>query len=256
MGRILAGIVMLLLLAATVLSGEPDGQPTRLPLPIGVMALDEAKLSYFNQCLEPEDQIMFPAEHADAMAKVAKAQKGIMIRGQEFAKAEQIIASGKEKGASHAAFNLEGPIPVAEIVRQQQAVYTLARKAGMSYTFAPTVVNLRQYYKDFVPHADILVLQSQRYQTDADYKELVTGLIANIKKANPRVRVWVQVSVNPPGNRDISAAAVLRCIHDIAGTADGICLFYHPTRWATLQAVMTQLRPLPDKDRHPDDQGL
>ncbi len=60
--------------------------------------------------------------------------------------------------------------------------------------------------------------------------------------SNPNVEVWVQVSVNPPGNPHITADQVVSRIMEISGMVDGIWIYYHKSRWAIAKEVVEKLR--------------
>lgn len=71
----------------------------------------------------------------------------------------------------------------------------------------------------------------------------MTDLVAAIRQARPGLKVWVQVSVNPVENPQITAQEVLEDIYQIANIADGILIYYEPERWEVARQVIEQIRP-------------
>jgi hypothetical protein len=68
-------------------------------------------------------------------------------------------------------------------------------------------------------------------------------LIDGIKSANPNVKVWVQVSVNPPHKQQILPEEVIHDIQLVADSADLIWIFFAPNKVNVMEEVFKNLRP-------------
>ena len=186
-------------------------------------------MNFFNQLAGNYDIVSYKSATLDLGDTQSVGEKSLTY-GQETI--EEIIALAKAKGLKKIAFNLESHQTMEELVAEEKKFYEMVKPYGIEATFAPTVVilaeNMNNYGGSFALYADVLGLQSQRYQLEPDYEKIVEDLIYKIKQVNPKVKVNVQVSVNPPAKRDITAAEVIANIEAIKDKADGIRIFYSP----------------------------
>jgi hypothetical protein len=148
----------------------------------------------------------------------------------------------KSSGVTILGYDLEEAIPKEELISREEEMQTAAGKNELLYVFGPTLLKLENFYDDFARHADAILLQSQHYQTNQEYEDQVEGLIEKIKSSNPDVQVWVQVSVNPRANRNITADEVIDEIQLIADRADLIWIYYVPKSAPTMEEIFKKLR--------------
>lgn len=212
-------------------------------LSIGLGVDRSPDLAFLNEKFRENDIAMVRDRNAEVSKEIKKAKRCLVIGSKAAAQASDLSEKVKRFGINQLGYNLEGKLTYEELVNGEKKVLGLARELGLEYIFGPGVRQLEKYYKDFALYADIIVLQSQRYQTNADYQQTVTNLIAKIRMANPRVKVWVQVSVNPPGDRGISVERVKQNINSIKDSVDGIFIFYIPSRWPQVKELISWLRP-------------
>jgi hypothetical protein len=241
----------LLAALAVASTGAPAADLTSLPLGVGLGTA--ASLNFLNAHLRATDYMAARATDLGQLAQVAAAQRFLMLGVDDFPQAASLIGEAGAVGATLVGFNLEGPLTKDDLVSQERQVGQLVKAAGLTYVFGPTETALEEYFADLAPWADVIVLQSQRFQTSPDYAATVATLVGKIRAANPAVKVWAQVSVNPPGNRALTAAETLANIGQIAAVVDGVHIFYSPgdpDRWAIAMQVIESLRPAPAIRRH------
>ena len=172
-------------------------------------------------------------------------RKELLFGDPMFDVADSLVREALNHDVTRIAFNLEADYDVDEFVRREKAIGVLVRGYGLEYSFGPDLGHLILFYSDFAPHADVIVIQSQRWQTHSDYKDKVKNLVDQIKGVNPDVKVWIQVSTAPPDNREITASEVLDDIEQIYDFVDGVFIFHPPaieSRWEVAKAVIETLR--------------
>ena len=212
-------------------------------MPLGVGLQDASQLRLINQKLIAGDHVSAHSEQLALLSKVQNADLVFILRGAEFADAARLIGEAKKVGVRLVGFNLEGPLGAEELASKEKAVADVVHAAGMTFLFAPTARSLQTGYKSFVGPADAIMVQSQHYETASDYRQTVSALIAKLKAAKPGLKVWVQVTVNPPGDRNIAVDEVLQRVGDLHGIADGVFVFWAPFRRAAGEVVVARLRP-------------
>jgi len=163
-------------------------------------------------------------------------------RDEPLTDVETVISEAKALGVTMLGYNLEEALPREDLISREREMQRIASENDLRYAFGPTLLKLERYYDDFARYADIIVLQSQRYQTTEEYEERLEGLIERIRSANPGVRVWVQVSVNPPAKRDITPDEVISDIQLIADRADLIWIYFVPRTAPVMEEVVKRLR--------------
>ncbi len=153
-----------------------------------------------------------------------------------------IISEAKAIGITMLGYNLEKALPKEDLISKEREMQRIAGENDLLFAFGPTLLKLERYYDDFARYADVIILQSQRYQTTEEYEERVEGLIERIRADNPEVKVWVQVSVNPPEKRDVTPDEVLSDIPLVADKADLILIFFRPKTASVMEEVFKRLR--------------
>ncbi len=211
-------------------------------IPLGVGVWDSVTLDFLNKALGPNDIIAYRPQNEGLMSAPTTARKMLVFGDQDYGQAATLIQDAKTMGAALIGFNLEGQLTREELLEKAREVGKLVKEADLRYMFGPKVADLEKYFPALSRIANILLFQSQNFQTQPNYKQTLGMAIARIKKMNPNVRVWVQVSVNPPGNRTLTVEQVLKNIAAVADMADGIFLFYNPTRWDVAKDVIIKLR--------------
>jgi hypothetical protein len=215
-----------------------------LDIPIGIGIYDAAEISFFNQYALEHDVIAVRQQIIGLLDDIKTGQKMLVVgpKDETSSDLELIITEAKEKGATILGYNLETALEKEDLITREQRMGKIASEQDMTYAFGPTLRKLMNYHSDFASNADIIILQSQRFQTSNDYEQKVEDLIAKTKSSNPEVKVWVQVSVNPPENRNITAKEVIQNINSISDKADLVWIFFAPGRAALMEEVFKELR--------------
>jgi hypothetical protein len=225
---------------------ETDPAPAEetLSIPLANGIWDADNVTVFNRYAREQDVIAARTPFLDLLGDVEIGHKMVLLapRDEEGTDIPSVIAEAKTKGVTMLGYNLETALPKEDLVSKEKEMQSVAGAHGLQYAFAPTLLKLTKHYDDFVRHADIIVLQSQRFQTRGDYEERVEELIAKIRSANPEVKVWVQVSVNPPEKRSVTPDEVIDNIQRIADQADLIWIFFAPKRASVMEEVFKRLR--------------
>lgn len=240
--------------ATSQVGTETDPVPAEetLSIPLGIGIWDADNVTVFNRYAREQDVIAARTPFLDLLGDVEIGQKMVFLAPGDEAGTDirSTIAEAKTKGVTMLGYNLETALPEEDLVYKEKEMQRVARAHGLVYAFAPTLLKLTKYYDDFVRYADIVILQSQRFQTKKGYEERVEELITAIRSANPRVKVWVQVSVNPPEDRHVTPDEVVSDIQRIADQADLIWIYFTPKRASVMEEVFKRLRQPggPDKE--------
>ena len=244
---ILLTVLIALSLTFTLHLKRPTSYDTtgELNTPIGVGIANPENIDFLNSRLKSHDIIAVRPHLIAYLNMVETGRKTLVFGNFYYENASQIIKDAKSLGAVIIGFNLEGPFTKEEMLNKEKAVYQIVKAYNLTYMFGPTVNQLQKNYKDYVKYTDIIIIQSQRFQLEENYRAIIEEIASNIRKANPNVEVWVQVSVNPPMNRYITAEEVVRNILDIADFVDGVWIFYTAQRWNVAKEVISVLRPQP-----------
>ncbi|HEC95127.1 MAG TPA: hypothetical protein ENI45_04085 [Thermoplasmatales archaeon] len=215
-----------------------------IEVPLGVGIMHPSHIGFLNQRMREYDIVAVRPHYIDFLEEIETGQKTLVFGAEDFGNISFLIDEAKERGVQIIGYNLEGPYSMEEMVQQEQTVYQMVKSRNLTFMFGPTLLNLERYYADFTPYTDIIVFQSQHYQTRDNYRDLVVDLICRIKSVNPEVKVWVQVSVNPPESPEITVEEVVANIYGISDVADGVWIYYHSSRWEVTQRVLRILRPI------------
>jgi hypothetical protein len=211
-------------------------------LAIGISSPESVAI--FNKVATEQDVIAARLPYVDLLGEVKTGQKMLVLGpgDEEAFELESLIAEVKAKGVSILGYNLETALPEGELVDREARMQRLASEGELLYVFGPTLGKLMKHYDSFARHADVLLLQSQRFQAAADYEGQTEALIEKIRAANPGVQVWVQVSVSPPEKGNLTAEQVVHDIQLVADKADLIWVFFSPKTISTMEEVLMQMR--------------
>ena len=250
--RYLQGFVLFLMLSVLFLPATPSlalakSQTAPLNLPIGLLLRSNQMIDYFNARLLPGDVVLKVtsgnSKDLQPLTKIRVAQKMIGFPKTYSGDPSKILAEAKSKGILMVGYDLEGSLTVQEKVKRERQLYQAARRQGLTFMFNPGHRDLERNYKSYAPYTNAFLFGSQGYQHLDNYAQIVAQKVAQFKQAKPGIQVWVQVSVNPPGDPNRSAQKVLADIQAIAPVADGIFIYYNPERWAVVQAILNEIRP-------------
>ena len=233
-------------------NGKQSGaEPLDVPIGLVMRSVAEGEIEFLNQRLLPDDlvlRLMFRDEvDLEILDQITASQKGLGLRASFEGDPSPLLALAKAKGITVVAYDLEGHLGLSaeETLAREETMYNAVRQQNLTFMFGTRQRLIERYYQKFASYTDVLVVQAQHYQTLADYKVIVTDLVAAIRQARPGLKVWVQVSVNPVENPQITAQEVLEDIYQIADIADGIFIYYEPERWEVARQVIEQIRPSP-----------
>ena len=228
------------------LGAEASPAPTKetldIPLAIGIYNWDN--VAFFNKYASERDVIGARPPFMDFLDDVDIGKKILVFapRDEPLTDVGPVVSEAKARGITILGYNLETALPKEDLINREMGMQRFASEDDLLYVFGPTLLKLERYYDDFARHADIILLQSQRYQTREEYEERVEKLIEKIRSANPEVKVWVQVSVNPPEKRHVTPDEVISDIQLIADKADLIWIYYRPRTASVMEEVFKRLR--------------
>jgi len=209
---------------------------------LGFKVASAEQVEFFNQYSQPQDTIAVGIKEV-GLLKNAKTQNKSLIYGGEIS-TDEAIAAAKANNIQVIFFNKEKTRSAEELAQAEKEAYGKVKAAGLTFGFAPTGRMLAAYYQSFVYDADIIGYQTQSIQTEPNYDQTVKDLIGKMKALNPKIEVWAQVSVNPPGDRTITADKVITNINSLAGVVDQIKIFFNqqPDRVAVMEEVFKNAR--------------
>lgn len=215
-----------------------------LGIPLGIGIWDSENVAFFNRYAREQDVIGARPPYLDLLDDVEVGQRMFFVGGRDepFTDIGSMISEARAIGVTMLGYNLETALPREELTAKEMQLQQIASDNDLVYAFGPTLAKLERYYEDFGRYADVLILQSQRYQTMAEYEEVVEELIERIRSTNPEVKVWVQVSVNPPQKREITPDEVIQHVELIADKADLIWIYFAPQRAPVMEEVFRRLR--------------
>ncbi len=218
------------------------GETLEIPLGIGIYEADN--VAFFNRYAGEQDVILArpPLMHLLNDVEIGKKKLLFAPRDEPLTDVGTIISEAKAIGITMLGYNLEKALPKEDLISKEREMQRIAGENDLLFAFGPTLLKLERYYDDFARYADVIILQSQRYQTTEEYEERVEGLIERIRADNPEVKVWVQVSVNPPEKRDVTPDEVLSDIPLVADKADLILIFFRPKTAPVMEEVFKRLR--------------
>lgn len=261
-----------------VLSGLSWRQQSSTLFPLGIHLVPDADINTFwnNHALSTDVSTGWPAN----INFVAGSSAGVKVLTYgEGVDPEATMNSAVSAGIKMVMANLEQITDISALLAREASDYQLAKSKGLTFIFAPMGTTLKQYYSynDFamLKNADMIFYQTQIMQDNAtllgttdpsaqitQYASIVKDLIHQMRPYIPQRKVWVQVSVNPPQNRNTTADRVIQYIDSItdgsADSPDEIQIFYkytdYPEQIPVLKQVIEHYRPVPTPTPTPDTQ--
>ncbi|OGO68432.1 MAG: hypothetical protein A2Z49_08415 [Chloroflexi bacterium RBG_19FT_COMBO_56_12] len=213
----------------------------KIPIGIGIWAADDVAI--FNKYAQPQDVIAARPPYLDYLKQVEIGRKMLNFNPKdEGTDRGPVIEQAKAMGVEILGYNLEAALPLDQYIQKETEAQEAAAQANFFFVFGPTLGNLLKNFDTYVQYADAIIVQSQRFQATADYLEQTSQIISDIRQANPKIEIWVQVSVNPPENPNISPDQVVSEIQSIADQADLIWIFFAPKMAPAMEEVLQKLR--------------
>lgn len=215
-----------------------------LEIPLGIGIYEAEQVAFFNRYAREEDVISArpPFMHLLEDVEVGRKMLNFNPRDEPLTDVDTIMAEARAMGVTILGYNLETALAEDQLVGKEREMQARAEENDLLYAFGPLIVKLMKNYDRFAPYADVLVLQSQRFQMTVEYESTVEDLIAEIKSINPDVEVWVLVSVNPPEQRHVTADEVIGDIRLVADKADLIWIYFGPRTAPVMEEVFKGLR--------------
>jgi hypothetical protein len=224
-------------------TGDTSAPSIRLDAPLSLGLLEGVDYDFLQQHLRSDDYVVVHVRNVKSLDRVSGTKRLLILTPEDVKNMQRTLALAESQDIDMISYNLEGQLTVEDLVAGSSSVYEQVKDAGIPFMFGPTLNHLARYYADLAPHADAIIIQSQRMQTSDDYGENVKELIANLKAANPDLEVWVQISIVPPPDREVPVETVLKEIESIADSVDGLFLFYTMDRWDEVKEIITAVRP-------------
>ncbi len=224
---------------------EPPRDGAELHLGTNLTAVDADVVAWVNRHWLPGDISSVRPQNLALLDGVQVGQKELLFSDALLDQAESLIREAKSHGVTRISANLERQYTLEEHVALEQQIAALVHAQGLVFCFGPTLGQLLQGYGQFALHADIIAVQAQRWQMDADFGEKLRDLVSKTKAANPAMRVWVQLSTHPPGYGAIDADQLLTCVQQVPEGVDGVFLFHPPGvtgSWEIARAALERLR--------------
>lgn len=273
-------LVVLLLLAGIGVGAYLVQKPTNLlpkasgpaptltaSFPLGIHLVPDADINTFwnNHALSTDVSTGWPPNINFVVGSSAGVK--VLTYG-DGADPEATMNSAVSAGIKMVMANLEQITDIGALLTRETSDYQLAKSKGLTFIFAPMGTTLFKYYSynDYamLKNADMIFYQTQILQDNATllgttdpsaqitkYASTVKDLINKMRPHVPTGKVWVQVSVNPPQNRNTTADRVIQYIDSItdgsADSPDEIQVFYkytdYPEQIPVLKQVIEHYRP-------------
>ncbi|HDM67148.1 MAG TPA: alpha/beta hydrolase, partial [Thermoplasmatales archaeon] len=211
--------------------------------PIGLGVGDESHLEFLNERLREEDILAVKPHLMSLLDEIKTGRKTLVFNANYYSEVEDLIEEALEKNVEIIGYNLEGPYTIDEMIEQERRVYNLTREHGLLFMFGPTLHAIMKNYEVFTQYTDMILVQVQSLQTMNDFRSRVERIIDNISTVNPDVEIWIQLSINPPGNRNLTVDEFLEDIYEVEDLVDGIWIFYLNSRWSDVKEILGELRP-------------
>jgi len=206
-------------------------------LPIGIGIMDESHLEFLNERMQDGDILAVRPHLMNLLDNVKVGIRTLVFSADYYSEVESLIEDAVDRKVGIIGYNLEGAYTLEEMIEQEKTVYNLTKQYDILFMFGPTLTKLIKYYKEFVKYTDIILIQAQHLQTMEDLRGKLEEIIHNISTINPDVDIWVQLSVNPPDGRDLTAEEFLEDMNEIEDLIDGIWIFYVNSKWPIVKDV-------------------
>lgn len=211
--------------------------------PVGIGVVDESHLEFLNERMKDVDILAVKPHLMNLLDEIIVGRKTLVFGADYYSEVEDLIENAVENDVEIIGYNLEGPYAVEEMIAQEKTVYNLTKQHNLLFMFGPTLTKLIKYYEEFVKYTDIILIQAQHLQTMEDFRVELEEIIHRISAVNPDIGIWVQLSLNPPENRNLSAEEFINDMEEVADLADGIWIFYYDSKWPILMEVLNEIRP-------------
>jgi len=241
--KIAAGFV----LAALTLCGSGTAAPVPgglLDIKIGAFVLGN-NVPFFNKTAGPDDLVVVRPQNLFLLQEITAGRKTVMLGLPDLPHARAILTQAKNLGATAVGLSLEGNPKIEidrELLAKAIAFAKTAKKAGFGFVLIPRPSAQGFRLQPWLSLVDAVILPGQGAQPKDDFAQIVGGIITRVKAAAPAVKVWVQVTVNPPRDGTLTAEAVLAKIAEISSLVDGIFVAYAPKNWPTAKTVILRLK--------------
>ena len=218
-------------------------QTSSFPLGINISLSESTAYDFWNTHALSTDIV---SSYVKDINLLTSAEAGIKFLFTQFNNPEASMDLAVSHNIGYVTANIETTDLDLQIA-SESAQYSMAKAKGLKFIFAPMGYILEESYsyQDYamLKNADYIFYQTQYLQDSSrnlgttdpsqqitNYAARVKGLISKIKPYIVEHKVWVQVSVNPPDNRCITAERVIQYIDSIEdgsqNSPDGIIIFY------------------------------
>lgn len=230
-----------------------SGPPTNSSFELNIRIDNMDDVTFWNQYALSIDHVHAWAPNISYLTHVKTPHKSLTYGKIEDT--QLTISLAKENGIEAIDFNREKTNDCTVLIQEEQLAYQEVHQAGRIFYFVPTGKMLQKCYQQYpqlLQNTDAIIYQTEAIQgVDQNYTQTVHTLIQNIKQMKPGIPVWVQVSVNPPSNRNLDAQSVITTIQSLedgsTGAPDGIQIFAieqskDPSRFQVLEQVVKSFR--------------
>jgi len=227
------------------------GSGTAAPVPGGLLNIKAGafvlgdNVPFFNKTAGPGDLVAVRPQNLFLLQEIMSGRKTVVVGLRDLPHARAILTQAKNLGATTVGLSLEGnpARPISQdLLAKAVAFARAAKNAGFGFVLIPRPGEQGFRLQPWLRLVDDVILPAQGIQAKDDFGQIVGGIVARIKTAAPTVKVWVQVTVNPPRDGTLTAEAVLAKIAEISSLADGIFIAYAPKNWPTAKTVILSLK--------------
>jgi hypothetical protein len=128
---------------------------------------DAENVEVFNRYAREQDVVAARPPDLYLLEKVERGRKNLVFapRDEPLTDVQSVISEAKSLGVTILGYDLEEAAPKEDLISKEEEMQANADENEMLYVFGPTLLKLERFYDDFARHADIILLQSQHYQT-------------------------------------------------------------------------------------------
>jgi len=205
-------------------------------------------IPFFNKVFGPADLAVVRPQNLYMLKELGGGLKTVLVAITDLPHAPAILHQAKSLGASVIALNLEAnpQIQVGQDILGKALNFARAvKKAGFGLVVVPRPTDKGLNLQPWLNVVDGIIIPTQGAQSKEDYGQIVSAILTRIKTASPGLKVWAQVSVNPPNAPDMTAETILRKIAEISRFADGVFVVYAPKNWEKAKTILLKLKNLP-----------
>lgn len=123
--------------------------------------------------------------------------------------------------------------PVEAVQKLQQ----IAHSRGLKLLIIPTIPYTERYGQQLALYTDVYVPQAKAYQArlePAEYRVLMRRWFQDLKQANPKVKLYLDLAASPKGEKETPADLIehVKAVHDLV---DGAVIYYTPESVETVR---------------------